>query len=526
LLHRPSVAIGLPALAALLVCALLLGATPRTTPAGDAAMTELYTLHASQGVWPYGPYSRFGWHHPGPLLFYLYAPWYRLAAFHSSAINGSAVLVNVIAVASVVWLIVRCGGGALAWSVLGALGLFVWRFGGVISSAWNPHALILPLTSAVMFTAAAAAGEAAVLAAWVIAASLVVQSHAGLAPVVAVLAAFMVPALIWQRYRPGFRRHLAWAAALAAIVWALPIAEGIGGRPGNVLLLYRFFASAAPVATGMAAPLATWADLTTVMWSADPLLQSGEHYQPVGGTVALVIAAGQWLLLAPIAWWAFRTGRRLLGWLCVLVAVTSMASLYALHRQWQIEGAILVHTSLWIEVIGLLNLAAVAAAALSLAAPHVSPALSRRAGAATGAAGAIALALLAIWSGYQFERLRQNVLRGQRHPADTDRLVENTARFVRERGISHPLLIVEAPVWHHTAAVVLDLARSGVDVSVQPELRSMFGAGLVRDTPRDAEIRIIDEPRRAEVEREPGQQLVISRGPVHVYARMFTSRAP
>jgi hypothetical protein len=426
----------------------------------------------------------------------------------------------------VVWLIVRHGGGSLAWSVLAALGVFVWRFGGVIASAWNPHVLILPLTCTVLFAAAAAAADTALLAVWVIAASFVVQSHAGLAPVVAALAAALAPALIRHRHHPAFRRHLAWAAALAVVVWALPIAEAIGERPGNVTLMYRFVASAAPVASGWAAPMAAWADLTTVMWSADPLLQSGEHYAPVGGTIALIIAAGQWLLLPPVAWWSFRTGRRLLGSLGVLVSLTSMAALYALYRQWQIEGAILVHTSVWVEVIGLLNLAAVGAAGLSAAARHVAPAAARRARGATGAAGALALALLLIWSGYQFERFRQNVLRGQRHPTDTDRIVENTARYLGERGFARPLVIVDAPVWHHAAAVVLHLARSGIDVSVQPELEAMFGSPLVRDTPRDVTIRIVDRAGAEQQERQPGRELVIARDTVLVFALPSTSPVP
>ena len=42
-------------------------------PQKDTALAELYTRHAARGDLLLGPYSRFGWHHPGPLLYYLYA---------------------------------------------------------------------------------------------------------------------------------------------------------------------------------------------------------------------------------------------------------------------------------------------------------------------------------------------------------------------------------------------------------------------------------------------------------------------
>src|SRR5712692_3882804 len=39
-------------------------------PVGDIALIESYTIDASGGDLLVGPYSRFGWHHPGPIYFY------------------------------------------------------------------------------------------------------------------------------------------------------------------------------------------------------------------------------------------------------------------------------------------------------------------------------------------------------------------------------------------------------------------------------------------------------------------------
>jgi len=36
----------------------------------DGAILEIYALQALEGKLLVGPYSRFGWHHPGPGYFY------------------------------------------------------------------------------------------------------------------------------------------------------------------------------------------------------------------------------------------------------------------------------------------------------------------------------------------------------------------------------------------------------------------------------------------------------------------------
>src|SRR5262252_8031899 len=61
---------------------------------GDGAFLELYTLHSVRGIWPFGPYSQFGWHHPGPLYFYLLAPLYAAGGFRFAALNVGAALIN------------------------------------------------------------------------------------------------------------------------------------------------------------------------------------------------------------------------------------------------------------------------------------------------------------------------------------------------------------------------------------------------------------------------------------------------
>ena len=45
----------------------------------DIAVTELYVLLAAKGQLFVGAYSRFAWHHPGPLYFWMQVPFYLVA---------------------------------------------------------------------------------------------------------------------------------------------------------------------------------------------------------------------------------------------------------------------------------------------------------------------------------------------------------------------------------------------------------------------------------------------------------------
>jgi hypothetical protein len=65
-----------------------------------------------------------------------------------------------------------------------------------------------------------------------------------------------------------------------------------------------------------------------------------------------------------------------------------------------------------------------------------------------------------------------------------------------------------------------------VDVSVQPGLESMFGASLVKHTPRDVIFLIVDRRGAGEIERQPGRELVIARDSVLVYALPPAATSP
>src|SRR3954454_7043820 len=81
---------------------------------GDVALTEIAVRDVGGAHTPLlGAYSRYRWHHPGPLLFYALAVPYRVLGRDGSPLAAGAVLINALAVAGtalVLWRRGRLGG--------------------------------------------------------------------------------------------------------------------------------------------------------------------------------------------------------------------------------------------------------------------------------------------------------------------------------------------------------------------------------------------------------------------------------
>ena len=90
-------------------------------PAGDIALIETYTIDATRGQLLLGPYSRYGWHHPGPLYFYLQAPFYVMSGYRSAGLSAGALAINLSALGILVWVcFVAAGRGFLPIGITAA----------------------------------------------------------------------------------------------------------------------------------------------------------------------------------------------------------------------------------------------------------------------------------------------------------------------------------------------------------------------------------------------------------------------
>src|SRR5438876_7442456 len=80
--------LGTAAVVAILVVAIRL--VPDTAPESDHAVIDLSVLNVLHGTQMVGAYSRYGWHHPGPLYFQLLSPLYLLSGYRHLSVTIGA----------------------------------------------------------------------------------------------------------------------------------------------------------------------------------------------------------------------------------------------------------------------------------------------------------------------------------------------------------------------------------------------------------------------------------------------------
>src|SRR5205807_1160723 len=93
---------------------------------GDNPLLELATQDALHGHQLLGPYSRFGWHHPGPAYFYWLALPVLLLEPAGAGIFLGATLLNLVSAGALIGLVWRRAGPLVVTWTAAALGaLFV-----------------------------------------------------------------------------------------------------------------------------------------------------------------------------------------------------------------------------------------------------------------------------------------------------------------------------------------------------------------------------------------------------------------
>ena len=138
-----------------------------------------------------GPWSRWGWAHPGPALFWALAPFYRLFG-DTGVLVGMGVL-NGAAIAGVLWVAHRRGGVELT-ALAGLMMALLIRAQGInrLVDPWNPWAAFLPFVLFLVLAWSVLCRDWPMLPLAVVVGSFVVQAHAGYLPFVAVLTAVAI----------------------------------------------------------------------------------------------------------------------------------------------------------------------------------------------------------------------------------------------------------------------------------------------------------------------------------------------
>lgn len=211
---------------------------------GDYAFIELSTRSALHGHALVGPYSRYGWNHPGPAMFYWYAPFFWSFRQRPESLGVAAASFNLVAMVTCVAVTGIASGKRAAWvSAVGAcLVVRVWGFSW-IDRIWNPFIVLTAILASAFLGAGFLAGRKWLLAGFVGVSSFCVQSHVGTAPLIGLMSLYLIAASV-----PALRRE-AWAvwklpilaaAGAAVLAWSLPVYEQLTGHPGNVGQILQF----------------------------------------------------------------------------------------------------------------------------------------------------------------------------------------------------------------------------------------------------------------------------------------------
>lgn len=238
--HQPLIAL---ALLPLLVSgvALLVDVGDGFLPAGDVAGIELRTRDVGQRPVLLGLFSREGWSHPGPILFYLLALPYRLVGAMSVGLHLGALLINGGAIAGMAVIARRRGGNPALLLVLLGCSLLVRSFGAdFMRDPWNVSVTVLPFGLFLFLVWNTTCGRVWSLPLAAGVGSYCVQTHVGYGLLVVPL---LVWGLAWLAFGP--RRSLGRAgvvtAAALAVLWLPPLIEEVAGGDSNISTMAGYF---------------------------------------------------------------------------------------------------------------------------------------------------------------------------------------------------------------------------------------------------------------------------------------------
>jgi hypothetical protein len=351
-------------------------------PISDHALTEMHVRDIGHHPVLTGLYSRNDWSHPGPMLFYVIAPFYWLTGGSSIALNLGALAINGGSIAGMAYLARRRGGTTLMLCTLLACALLMRTMGpNFIRDPWNTYVTVLPYGLLIFLVWSMVCADLWALPAGVCVASFLAQTHVGFVVLALPLLAFGAGWLVVSTLRSsddGARGQLVrigtGSVVLGFFLWLPVIVDTLVHHPSNATRVVRWFrhpdegvhtiAQGWRVITGQFAPVPEW--LTT---QRAPLRFSGESSFLYRAPLPLL------LLLLVLAGVAFRRMKQSDGlrYLATL-GVTLLLGIVAVQRT---VGLLFEYRLRWTWVIGMIGFVAIAWCA-ALAFEHWRPALASR----------------------------------------------------------------------------------------------------------------------------------------------------
>lgn len=259
---------------------LVLSGMPRFSLSSDLALTDYLIRHVWRGDILVGMPSRFHWSHPGPLFFFLEAPFVTLFGKSPAGLYvGVCFLVALEAAAIVIPLRLKAGRAHAVAAVVVLLAWFA-AFGNVAANPWERLTITLPLVTFMVFAGLFATGWARAAVPAVFFGALAAETHIGTIPLVALVtpaAVFVFAVGRWLPVRRELARRdwisLALALGLAIVVSFPPLLEEWrhpGG--GNITQLITFFRERTDPYKTFDETLSTWINVNA--WLPDRVVDA------------------------------------------------------------------------------------------------------------------------------------------------------------------------------------------------------------------------------------------------------------
>ena len=248
--------------------ALVALAKPRWFPILDLAQTEMrvrdvFTLHPPLIGLPgrIGTLARQG-SHPGPLSFWLLAPFYKLFGSSAWALQAATASVNAMAIGLSLVIARRRGGSTLLLGVGAVLAALTWFYGpSVLTQAWNPYLPMLWFIVVTLGVWSVLCDDVAMLPIATFAALFCLQTHISYLGLVGGLGGVTVAWLAWTFWRrraswPDRAGRWIWLSLAIVVVTSIPIVvQQFTHTPGNLTIIWDHFTSPPEVPIGIRAGL-------------------------------------------------------------------------------------------------------------------------------------------------------------------------------------------------------------------------------------------------------------------------------
>ena len=336
--------------------------------AGDLSVIRLRALDVGTSNTPLvGPYSRFQWNHPGPMLSFAFAPWARLFGSSGVGILIGAFVANLAAMFGAAW-VARRSSNVLFFLTSIVLAAFVLLAqSGELFNPWNPFVVVLPLFAALIAAWGTFRGDRVASVVLVIAASFAIQGHIGAAPLGVLALLIGGGGLLYAiarsagEDRRGFVTTSLIAVGVMLVCWIPPLLDQFFGT-GNLGRLVRFQFTATEPSAGLRFAL----DQVTRLLTFPPGREVG--FLGVVGTGPVVPWMAIALLAATVvAWrkgWHDRLQLGLVAWLSIAVTGLAISGIkgipfqYVFRWSWAMVLVVWI-ACLWVGVSLLFELAPV-----------------------------------------------------------------------------------------------------------------------------------------------------------------------